>query len=160
MKKITIIYYSRTGNTEIMAKAVKEGAEKSGAEATLKKAEKAGASDVLNCDAVIFGSPNYFGYMAGAVQMILEDCFMELAEEDVTRPYAVFASAGSQGGREPIENIERLCDGFGKRFGKFKFSKAADGVGTPPSESTSPGPPSEEVLEKCRELGKRMALLE
>ena len=157
MKKVTIIYFSRTGHTEKMAKAVKEGAEKSGAKVNTIKAEKAKAKDILDCDAVIFGSPNYFGYMAGAIQTVLEECFINLREEDVVKPYAVFASAGSRGGRAPIDNIERLCDGFGKRHGKFKFSRIAEGVATP--EDDTQGPPNEEVLQKCRELGSKVASL-
>ncbi len=157
MAKITIIYYSRGGNTEAMAKAVEKGALAAGAEVNLKKATEATAQDVLNCDAVIFGSPNYFGYMAGAIQIILEECFLNLQEEDVTKPYAVFASAGTMGGKAAIENIERLCNGFGQRFGKFKFKKAAEGVSTP--ATSSPGRPSTEILAECEELGRKMATL-
>lgn len=157
MLKISIIYYSRTGNTELMAKAVKEGAESAGAEAFLKKAEKASAEDVLNYDAVVFGSPNHFGYMAGAIQTVLEDCFVELKDEDAVKPYAVFASAGTRGGKVVIDNIERICDGFGQKFGKFKFQKVAEGVATPETESNHKL--SSEVLEKCRQLGKKIASL-
>ena len=140
-----------------MAEAVRKGATDAGAEVILKKATEATAQDVLNCDAVVFGSPNYFSYMAGAIQVILEECFINLTDKDVVKPYAVFASAGTKGGRAPIENIERICDGFGSRFGKFKFKKVAEGVGTP--ETDSPGELSTEILAECEELGKKMASL-
>ncbi len=68
MKKILIIYHSQTGNTEAMAKAIWEGAKQAGATVTLKKAADAGVNDILNCDAVVIGTPNYFSYMAGMVK--------------------------------------------------------------------------------------------
>jgi len=51
-----------------MAKAVYEGALSSGATVSLKKAAEATSDDILNCDAVIFGTPNYFSYMAGMMK--------------------------------------------------------------------------------------------
>jgi multimeric flavodoxin WrbA len=155
--KLTIIYYSRGGNTKLMAKAVQAGALEAGAEVNLKKATETTADDVLNCDAVVFGSPNYFSYMAGAIQTVLEECFIKLTDKEATRPYAVFASAGTMGGKPAIESIEEICNRFGGKFGKFKFKKAAEGVGTP--AMSSPGKPSAEILEKCRELGREMAFL-
>jgi flavodoxin len=157
MKKITIIYHSRTGNTKSMAKAVKEGAQQSGAKVILKRAQNSTAQDVLNCDAVIFGSPNYFSYMAGSIQNILEECFIELKDKDIIKPYAVFASAGTQGGKAPASHIERICDEFGERFGKFKFKKSAEAVIT--EKTSSSGKPSKEVLKKCRELGEKISSL-
>jgi flavorubredoxin len=151
MKTITIIYHSLTGHNEAMAKAVAQGAVESGAQANLKKASEATAQDVLNCDAVVFGSPNYFNYMAGAIQIVLEKVFVELAENEITKPYAVFSCGGSMGGDKPIEIIEKICDSFGGKFGKFKFKRVAESI----SATQEPSP---EILERCRELGKKIAL--
>jgi len=58
MKKVAIVFYSGTGNTEVMAKAVVEGANQAGAEARLIHAE-AFTSDLLDAyDAVAFGCPS------------------------------------------------------------------------------------------------------
>lgn len=152
MKTINIIYHSLTGHNEAMAKAVAEGAKSAGAEVKLIKADRAKSGDVLNCDAVVFGSPNYFSYMAGAIQTVLEKVFVELAEKEITKPYAVFSCGGSMGGDPSIAVIEKICDGFGKRFGKFKFKKVANAV----SATEEPSP---DVLTKCRELGRSIASL-
>ncbi len=152
MKKITIIYYSRGGNNEKMAKAVQEGALAAGAKVNLKKATEATPNDILNCDAVVFGSPNYFSYMAGAIQMLLEQAFIDLADKKVTKPYAVFSCGGSMGGKPAIASIENICDRFGGKFGKFRFKKAVEGV----SATEKPSP---EILKKCKELGRKMASL-
>lgn len=54
--KITIVYWSGTGNTESMAEAVAEGAKNAGAEVSLLTAAEA-SEDVLASDALILGSP-------------------------------------------------------------------------------------------------------
>ncbi len=42
-----------------------------GATAELERVDYATVEDPISCDAVAFGSPNYFGYMAG----LLKDFF-------------------------------------------------------------------------------------
>ena len=54
--KVTIVYWSGTGNTEAMAKAVAEGAESAGAQVVLLPVAAAGA-DVLESDILLFGCP-------------------------------------------------------------------------------------------------------
>ena len=152
MKKITIIYYSRGGNNEKMAKAVQKGALAVGAKVNLKKVADATVKDILNCDAVIFGSPNYFGHMAGALQELLEQAFIDLADKDVKKPYAVFSCGGSQGGKQVIRAIEKICNAFGGEFGKFEFKKVAEGV-------SAIEKPSAEILKKCKALGRKIASL-
>jgi len=152
MKKIAIIYYSRGGNNKKMAKAVQKGALAAGAKVNLKKVADATVKDILNCDAVIFGSPNYFSYMAGALKELLEQAFIDLADEEVTKPYAVFSCGGSEGGKPAITSIEKICNAFGGSFGKFSFKKAAEGI-------SATEKPSSEILEKCKELGRKMASL-
>ncbi|MFA5317340.1 MAG: flavodoxin domain-containing protein, partial [Dehalococcoidales bacterium] len=68
-KRINIIYISLTGITEAMVEAAAEGAREAGAEVRLIKAnESKGVDDLLECDAVIFGTGNYFGYMEGLLK--------------------------------------------------------------------------------------------
>ncbi|WZL72509.1 flavodoxin [Clostridiaceae bacterium 35-E11] len=67
MKKVTVIYWSGTGNTEMMAEAVAEGA---GSDVKLLKVENATKEDVLNADAVALGCPSM-----GAE--VLEESYME-----------------------------------------------------------------------------------
>jgi len=136
----------------MMAKAVHEGAVAAGAKVNLKKVADATIDDILNCDAVIFGSPNYFSYMAGALKGLLEQAFIDLVEKDIERPYAVFSCGGSEGGEPTISSIEKICNAFGGRFGKFRFKKVAEGV-------SATEKPSSEILEKCKELGRKMASL-
>jgi len=55
MSKVAVIYWSQTGNTEMMANAVADGAREAGAEVTLLTA--ADVSGVADFDAVALGCP-------------------------------------------------------------------------------------------------------
>jgi len=60
MKKVLIVYYSRTGKTEKMAEYIAEGVRISGNEAEVKKvAEIKNERDLAGYDAYIFGCPTY-----------------------------------------------------------------------------------------------------
>lgn len=54
--KVSVVYWSGTGNTEAMANAVAEGAKSAGAEVELLPVAAAGA-EILASDAVLFGCP-------------------------------------------------------------------------------------------------------
>lgn len=57
MKRIGIVYWSGTGNTEAMARAVAEGAGAAGAETTLLKVSEVKAEALGGFDAVALGCP-------------------------------------------------------------------------------------------------------
>ncbi len=144
MAKILIIYHSQSGNTEKMAKAIREGAVSAGATVTLKKAADATVDDLLNCDAVIMGTPNYFGYEAGMMKDFFDRTFFTLRGKVDGKPYATFGSYGG-GGAKAIDSLSKLCEALG-------LKKAAESVGAQRE-------PSSEALEQCRALGAKMALL-
>ena len=57
MSKIAVIYWSGTGNTEAMAKAVAEGMESAGAQVTMLTPDQVKASELSAYDAIAFGCP-------------------------------------------------------------------------------------------------------
>lgn len=58
MRKVAVVYWSGTGNTEAMAAAVAEGIREKGAEAALFTAAEFDASMVDDFDAIAFGCPS------------------------------------------------------------------------------------------------------
>ena len=58
MSKIAVVYWSGTGNTEMMAEAVTEGAKEAGAEAFSFTPETFSAEKMDEFDAVAFGCPS------------------------------------------------------------------------------------------------------
>ncbi len=57
MSKIAVVYWSGTGNTEAMAKAVAEGVKENGAEAEVIGAVQFDAAQMDAYDAIAFGCP-------------------------------------------------------------------------------------------------------
>jgi len=142
MAKVLIVYHSQSGNTESMARAVAEGAKAAGATVVLKKAPEANAEDIITCDVVAFGTPNYFGYMAGMVKDYFDRVWATVRDKMANKPYVTFGSRGG-GGAQALESVERICDGL-------KMTRIAEAV-------MATRKPSDESLAECRELGKKLA---
>lgn len=58
MRKIAVVYWSGTGNTEMMAEKVAEGASSAGAEVTKFTSSDFNADKIDDFDAVAFGCPS------------------------------------------------------------------------------------------------------
>ena len=144
MAKLLIIYHSQSGNTEAMAKAVQEGALSSGVTASLKKAAEATSNDLIDCDAVILGTPNYFSYMAGAIKDFFDRVLYTTRGKVDNKPYATFSSAGGRG-KGALDSVDGICH-------SLRLKKAFDSV-------IATGKPSSKVLEECKELGRKLAQL-
>src|SRR4030042_230590 len=144
MKNILVIYHSQSGNTEAMAKAIAEGGKGAGVTVTLKKAADAGVDDLLGCDAVVIGTPNYFSYMAGMVKDFFDRVWGTVRGQMENKPFVVFGSYGG-GGLPAIESVEHICEGLGMK-------KIYDSIGV---QRTTPAA----NLKACKELGKKLAKL-
>lgn len=145
MCTILIIYHSQSGRTRQMAEAVARGAGAiDGVEVVLKRASDAGLDDLLACDGLILGSPEYFGYMAGMVKDFFDRTYDAARgkKEVFKKPYAAFISAGNDG-NGALAHIERICLGY--QFKKVYTPVVAKG------EITG------EIEAKCDELGKTIA---
>ena len=141
MAKVLIVYSSRTGNTEEMAKAVEQGVKAAGAEAVRKRATEVEPADFLDCGAVAFGSPTNFGYMAGALKEIFDSILWDIRKQVTGLPYATFGSS-QRGTAKVLQVIEGICQ-------SLQLKKAAEGV-------IATGKPNAEVLVQCQELGKKL----
>lgn len=72
MVKILVGYYSNSGNTKAMAEAVAEGARSEGADVDLKSVEDVDMEELLGYDAIVLGSPTYYGVMAADVKDLID----------------------------------------------------------------------------------------
>jgi flavorubredoxin len=112
MATILVIYHSQGGSNRKMAMAVAEGVRSmEGAEVNLKDACDAGLSDLLACDGIVIGSPEYFGYMSGAVKDFFDRTYEQARGKVFRKPYALFVNAGNDG-TGARTHIERICIGF------------------------------------------------
>jgi len=110
-KKILIIYHSQSGNTEAAALAVAEGVNSvKNAQAILKKASDTSPEDFISCAAVCFGSPDYFGYMAGMLKDFFDRTYYPTRRKVNDKPCGIFVTHGGEG--RASKSIEQTCRSF------------------------------------------------
>ncbi|HNY51533.1 MAG TPA: NAD(P)H-dependent oxidoreductase [Smithella sp.] len=143
MAKILIVYHSQSGNTQMMANAVAEGAKSiEGVEVVLKRAADATAEDLLSADGLAVGTPENFGYMSGMIKDFFDRTYYATHEKVFRKPFVVFISAGNDG-TGALRAIERIALGY-------KFKTVFQPV-------IAKGEITKEILTQCVELGATIA---
>lgn len=93
MKKVSIIYWSNGGNVEIIANAICEGASIRDVEVETKHVADASIEDVLEADAVAFGSPAMINDDIEEIDM--KPFINSLKEVEIkNKPLVLFGSCG------------------------------------------------------------------
>jgi multimeric flavodoxin WrbA len=110
MKNVLIVYYSLGGNTKTAAEAVAEGIKKGGAQPIVKNGLDANAEDLINCDGLIVGSPDYFSFMAGGLKDFFDRTYYPTKGKIDGKPYAAFITCG--GGGNAIMSVVKMCQRF------------------------------------------------
>ncbi len=88
MKTALIIYWSKTGNTEKVANAIKQGLEEIGAQVTVKKPEEAENIDYFDYDLVCVGAPSYSWHPPEPMTNFLKKKFAEYRQQGKIKPSA------------------------------------------------------------------------
>lgn len=141
MSKITVAYWSQSGNTEAMANAVGEGIKEAGAECVVLPVSELSASDLENETAFALGCP-----AMGAE--VLEEAEMEPFVEEVEKfakgkNIALFGSYGWGDGEWMRDWEQRMLDAGANVLNR---------EGLICHET-----PDEDALEECKSLGKQLA---
>lgn len=111
-KTILVIYHSQSGTMERLAHRFVQGAAKEEEVAVLlKRACEARVEDLLHCDAIAIGSPEYFGTMAGMIKDFFDRTYAAAQDQTIGLPFVLFVCAGNDG-RGAITQIERLAAGY------------------------------------------------
>ena len=99
--QVLVLYYSRTGNTHKLARAVGEGVESvEGVSCLLRSTEEVTREDFVDSDGIIAGSPVYFGVMAAELKKVFDD-FVSTRRKTENKVGAAFATGGdASGGKE------------------------------------------------------------
>jgi multimeric flavodoxin WrbA len=143
MKKLLIVYHTQGVRTGEMAEAVLRGARQvDDVETVMKRAFDATLDDLLSAHGIIFGTPENFGYMAGAIKDFLERVFYPAQGKIEGMPYAVFVAAGNDGSGA-VSSIDRIVRGF-------PLKKVCEPVIAKEKTTT-------DHLAKCEELGMTLA---
>ena len=142
MGTVLVVYHSQGGNTWAAAEAVARGAENvEGAKVVLKEGLKATEEDLLSCDAIAVGTPDYFSTMAGGLKDFFDRIFYPTQGQVTDKPCGIFVTHG--GGGKAVESVKSVC-------GSFKFKVIADPV-------LVKNAPDNEAKEKLAALGKSLA---
>ena len=137
--KVSIVYWSGTGNTEAMANAVAEGAKNAGAEVELLPVSAATA-DILSSDALLFGCP-----AMGAEELEESEFepFFSSVEDSLSGKRVGLFGSYDWGDGEWMRSWEKDCDDAGINLvcESVICQEAPDG----------------DTLEACRAMGKLLA---
>lgn len=141
MNKIAIIYWSGTGNTEAMARAVEEGAKNAGAEVVLKTPGEISAGEAAAYDALALGCPAMGDEVLEEGEM--EPFFTELEGSLSGKKVALFGSYGWGDGQWMRDWQDRVASAGASLCG-------GEGV-------IAQNAPDEDCLKECEDLGAALA---
>lgn len=152
MAKGIVIYYSRSGNTKRMAEMIAQAMIDAGLPSDCKSVDKVGVDDLLKYDAIVVGSPTYYGGMAAQVKQLIDDSVVKHGQLDGKVGAAFSSSANIAGGNETtILNILHAMIISGMVI-----------QGDPQGDHYGPvsiGRPDQRVEKLCARWGKRIAEL-
>jgi NAD(P)H dehydrogenase (quinone) len=97
MAKAIVVYYSRSGNTKKMAEIIAKAMNESDLPTECKSVDKVKPEDLLGFDAIVVGSPTYYGHMAGPLKQMFDELVSSHGQLD-GKVGAAFSSAANIGG--------------------------------------------------------------
>jgi NAD(P)H dehydrogenase (quinone) len=152
MAKAIVIYHSRSGNTQKMAEIIAEAMNEAELPTECKPVAEVKADDLLAYDAIVVGSPTYYGHMAAPIKQLFDDAVSFHGKLDGKVAAAFTSSANIGGGNETtiMGIIEAMLiagcivqgDPKGDHYGPVSIGK-----------------PDERVRRQCIRRGKRIAEL-
>ena len=119
MKELLIVWHSRTGAAQQMARAAARGAAEAAAEleqpddlrVTLLRAEEVGADAMLASQGFIFCAPENLASLSGEMKEFFDRNYYAVLDRLQGLPYAAMISAGSDGAGA-ARQVERICTGW------------------------------------------------
>jgi multimeric flavodoxin WrbA len=153
MKRLLIIWHSRSGGTEAMALAAAEAA-RGECDVILKPAADATPDDILTPDGYLFACPENLASMSGVMKDFFDRSYYPVLGRLEGRPYASMICAGSDG-EGAARQIARIALGW-----RLKSIAAPLIICTQAQTKQAilaPKVIAEADLARCRELGATMA---
>lgn len=148
---LLILWHSRTGAAEAMARAAGEGA---GARARLIRASDAAAEDLLAARVFLFACPENLGSMSGEMKELFDRCYYPLLGQVEGRAYATLIAAGSDGSGAQAQ-IDRIVTGW--RLRRVADPLIVNLAAQTPEEILAEKHVPAAALAECRVLGAALA---
>lgn len=162
--RILIAYHSATGNTETLARAVRDGAASvPGSEPVLRKVADATADEITAADGIILGTPVYWQGLTPESKRFLDRVGEALGKTGKDfgegRTAAVFCTAGAVSSGKDLARAAAIASFLGMRFIAVG-GVDEEGYGTLGAQATTgasdPGISDKERAE-ARRFGERFA---
>jgi NAD(P)H-dependent FMN reductase len=145
-QRLLIIWHSRTGASEAMARAAADGA----GDALLLRADAVTDAALLGAGGYLFVCPENLASMSGLMKEMFDRSYYPVLGRIAGRPYATIIAAGSDGaGAE--RQIDRIATGW--RLKRVAESLIVNFAAQTPEAIAAPKVVPEKVLKQCRELG-------
>ena len=144
---LAIIWHSRTGAAQAMARAACDGA---GEGALLLPAADAAPAILLQASGYLFVCPENLGSMTGAMKEMFDCCYYPLLGQVEGRPYATAIAAGSDGHGAQAQ-IDRIVTGW--RLRRVAEPLIVNLAAQTPEAILAPKHLSSDAAARCHELG-------
>lgn len=148
---LLIVWHSRTGTSEQLARAAADGAGEGG---VLLRAEDCAPADLLSAGGYLFCCPENLASMSGAMKEMFDRCYYPVLGQIEGRPYATIIAAGSDG-EGAQRQIDRIATGW-----RLKRATEAWIVNTDaqePEEILAEKTVAQSDIEQARQMGEAMA---
>lgn len=143
--RLLIVHHTPSPGTQELFEAVLSGAADpgiEGVEVVRRPALSATASDVLEADGYLLGTPANIGYISGALKHFFDTVYYPCLDATRGRPFGAYVH-GNQGTEGAVKAIRDITTGLGWR---------------PVAETlVLMGAPDAAARERCRELGATVA---
>ncbi|MFI9007410.1 flavodoxin family protein [Actinosynnema sp. NPDC053489] len=145
MPRLLIVHHTPSPALQELFEAVVAGAtdpDIEGVEVVRRPALSATASDVLDADGFVLGTPANIGYISGALKHFFDTVYYPCLDATRGRPFGAYVH-GNLGVEGAVKALRDITTGLGWR-------PVAEPV-------TSTGAPDAAARERCRELGAAVA---
>lgn len=158
MRRLLIVYHSRTGGSRQMAQSAAQAATEAAdgeIEVVLSKAEETGPDAVLNADGYIFCAPENLAAISGVMKDFFDRCYYPVLGRIEGRAYAQMICAGSDG-QNAVRQTARIATGW--RLKEVQEALIICTHAQTPEAILAPKTIPESDLARCRDLGMAMAV--
>lgn len=145
MARLLIIHHTPSPHCQAMFEAVLAGAtdpDIEGVEVVRRPALGVTASDFLEADGYVLGSPVNLGYLSGALKHAFDCAYYQILDSTRGRPFGAYLH-----GNEGTEGAERALDAITTGLG---WTRVTDYV-------IASNKPDKDLLQACWELGATVA---
>ena len=150
-RHLLIVWHSRTGSCEALAKAAYEGGSQ---HARIKRAVDVMPQDLLDASGYLFACPENLASMSGEMKEMFDRCYYRVLRKIEGRPFATMIAAGSDG-EGAQKQIDRIAKGW--RLKRVAERMIVDTAAQTEDEILAAKTIDPKILSEAEDLGRGLA---